>query len=172
MSDSDPDIAPSLIKQNRKTYAGPRRRFLQFDIVSDPFPEADVWFCRDCLFHLPHELIFRALRNFCDSKIKLVMMTNHINKGGFANVDGKAGGFRLVDFFSPPFNLPRDVLYRVVDYIEPYPPREMCVWTREQIAAALAQALDLSEELVESVDSGMEVVGRDCAERSDEAIHS
>ena len=166
------DIALSLIKQNRNRYAGPRRRFLQFDIVSDPFPEADVWFCRDCLFHLPHALIFRALRNFCESKIKLVMMTNHLNKEGFVNVDGKAGGFRLVDFFSPPFNLPRDVLYRVVDYIEPYPPREMCVWSREQIAEALAQAPDLSEEVAEFADSDKEVVGGHCEERSDEPIHS
>jgi hypothetical protein len=140
------DIALSLIKQNRKNYAGPRRRFLQFDIVDHPFPEADVWFCRDCLFHLPHEFIFRALRNFCASNIKLVMMTNHINKDGFVNLDAKAGGFRLVDFFSPPFNLPRDVLFRIVDYIEPYPPREMCVWTREHIAGALAKMSTLHTE--------------------------
>jgi hypothetical protein len=134
------DIALSLIKRNRKTYAEPRRRFRQFDIVNDPFPEADVWFCRDCLFHLSDELIFRALRNFAASKIRLVMMTNHLNRDGFANVDIAAGGFRLIDFFNPPFNLPRDVLFRVTDYIEPYPPREMCVWTREQVAAALARA--------------------------------
>ncbi|HLH50327.1 MAG TPA: class I SAM-dependent methyltransferase [Roseiarcus sp.] len=132
------DIALALIKENRKRYSEPRRRFLQFDIASDPFPAADVWFCRDCLFHLPDALILRALRNFCDSKIKLLMMTNHINREGFANSDIKAGGFRLVDFFGAPYNLPRDVLFRVTDYIEPYPPREMCVWTREQIAAALA----------------------------------
>src|SRR6202000_675479 len=104
------DIAQSLIKQNRKNYASPRRRFVQFDIAADLFPEAGVWFCRDCLFHLPHELIFRALRNFCAANIKLLMMTNHINRDGFVNVDGRAGGFRLVDFFSPPFTLARKAL--------------------------------------------------------------
>lgn len=166
------DIALSLIKQNRKRYAAPRRRFLQFDIVRDPFPEADVWFCRDCLFHLPHELIFRALRNFCDSKIKLVMMTNHINKNGFGNVDGKAGGFRLVDFFSPPFNLPREVLYRVVDYIEPYPPREMCVWTREQIAAALAQTLSSAVDSTKATEQSTRTADDHCEEHSDEAVPS
>ena len=135
------DIAASLIKVNRRIYGGPRRRFLAFDIASSPFPEADVWFCRDCLFHLSEDLIFRALRHFCDSKIKLLMMTTHINKAGFANLDVKAGGFRLVDFFSEPYALPKDVLYRVADYIEPYPPREMCVWTRQQVTAALASKL-------------------------------
>lgn len=131
------DIAGSLIKANRRKHGGPRRRFLDFDIVRDPFPQADVWFCRDCLFHLPEALILQALRNFCNSKVKLVMMTNHLNKAGFKNVDVEAGGFRLVDFFIEPFNLPRDPLFRVTDYIEPYPPREMCVWTREQVTTAL-----------------------------------
>ncbi len=134
------DIAASLVKENRKKYATPRRRFIQFDVAHDPFPRADVWFCRDCLFHLPNALIFRALRNFCDSKIRLAMITTHINKGEFKNVDVRAGGFRLIDFFGEPFNLPRDVHYRVTDYIQPYPAREMCVWTREQIAAALLRA--------------------------------
>jgi hypothetical protein len=133
------DIAGSLIKQNRRNYSHPRRRFLDFDIVGDAFPAADVWFCRDCLFHLSDDLIFRALGNFCDSKIELLMMTNHINKRGFKNGDIKAGRFRLIDFFSAPFGLPRDVLFRITDYIEPYPPREMCVWTRDQVAAALAR---------------------------------
>jgi hypothetical protein len=132
------DIAASLIKKNRVNFGGPRRRFLDFDIAGDAFPNADVWFCRDCLFHLSDELIFRALRNFCDSNIKLLMMTNHINRNGFKNEDGRTGGFRLIDFFREPFSLPTDVLFRVTDYIEPYPPREMCVWTREQVASALA----------------------------------
>ncbi|WP_158818264.1 class I SAM-dependent methyltransferase [Methylocapsa sp. S129] len=131
------DIANSLIRENVKKYARESRKFFNFDIVADKFPEADVWFCRDCLFHLPDAYIFQALRNFCDSKIKLLMMTNHINATGFRNTDIEAGEFRLVDFYSEPFGLPRDVLFRIADYVHPYPQREMCVWTREQIAAAL-----------------------------------
>ena len=68
------------------------------------------------------------------------MMTNHINAAGFKNSDIPVGEFRLVDFFSEPFNLPREVLFRVVDYVDPFPPREMCVWTREQVAAALQES--------------------------------
>jgi hypothetical protein len=132
------DIVTSLIRNNRKNYASPRRRFLEFDIAADTFPGADVWFCRDCLFHLSEAQIFRALHNFCDSNVKLLMMTNHINKNGFKNEDIEDGWFRLVDFFIEPYNLPRDVLFRVTDYIEPYPPREMCVWTRDQVVAVLA----------------------------------
>ena len=131
------DIASSLIEENTKKYVRETRKFFNFDVVADTFPASDVWFCRDCLFHLPDAYIFRALRNFCDSKIKLLMMTNHINATGFANVDIDAGEFRLIDFYSEPFCLPRDVLFRVADYVYPFPQREMCVWTREQVVAAL-----------------------------------
>ena len=62
------DIAGSLIEENIKRYASDKRRFLRFDVVKDEFPESDVWFCRDCLFHLPEAYVFEALRNFCDSK--------------------------------------------------------------------------------------------------------
>jgi hypothetical protein len=67
------------------------------------------------------------------------MMTNHINATGFENVDIEAGEFRRVDFYEAPFHLPRDVLFRIADYVYPFPQREMCVWTREQILAALQQ---------------------------------
>jgi hypothetical protein len=131
------DIAHSLIAANTERYSGAVRRFLDFDISRDAFPDSDVWFCRDCLFHLPNASIFDALRNFARSRTGLLMMTNHLNTTGFRNVDIEAGEFRLLDFHSEPFNLPREVLFRVADYIHPYPQREMCVWTREQILGAL-----------------------------------
>ncbi len=46
------DVAPSLIDDLRVKQARPGRRFAVFDIVHDPFPPADLWLCRDCLFHL------------------------------------------------------------------------------------------------------------------------
>jgi hypothetical protein len=133
------EIAGSLVDENIRKYASDSRTFLNFDIVADKFPAGDLWFCRDCLFHLPDALIFQALHNFCQSKIELLMMTNHINATGFENVDIEAGEFRRVDFYEAPFHLPRDVLFRIADYVYPFPQREMCVWTREQILAALQQ---------------------------------
>jgi hypothetical protein len=132
------DISRALIAHNGKAYAAADRSFIDFDISVDKFPTADVWFCRDCFFHLPEASIFQALRNFCESDIKLLMMTNHINATGFENADIEAGEFRLTDFYIEPYCLPRDVLFRIADYVHPFPQREMCVWTREQVAAALA----------------------------------
>ena len=65
------------------------------------------------------------------------MTTTHLNVTNFDNTDVAPGGFRLIDLHKPPYNLPRDVLYRIPDYVFPYPQRELCVWSRLQVAAAL-----------------------------------
>lgn len=129
------DIVETLVAANAAR--NPARRFRVFDITSDPFPEADLWFCRDCLFHLPSDAVLAALKAFARSRISFVMTTTHINTTGFANEDIAAGGFRLIDLFKPPYALPREVFYRIADYVYPYPPRELCVWSRAQISAAL-----------------------------------
>jgi hypothetical protein len=131
------DVAPSLIDRVAGDYAAAGRRFVEFDIVTGSFPSADVWFCRDCLFHLSEAHILAALRNFCSSQIRFAMITTHLNTTGFENVDILDGEFRLLDLHATPFHLPRDVKFRIADYIFPFPQREMCVWTREQIAAAV-----------------------------------
>jgi hypothetical protein len=134
------EIVASLARSNQANYGNSSRRFLEFDITEDEFPQCDLWFCRDCLFHLPFDFIFRALRRFCDSKIEFLMMTNHLNTSGFVNSDIPSGEFRLLDFHLEPFNLPRDVLYRIPDYVYPFPQREMCVWSRGQVTDALRRA--------------------------------
>jgi hypothetical protein len=131
------DVAPSLIARLNKDFESPRRRFVEFDIVEDRFPEADLWFCRDCLFHLSEANVLKALSNFCRSKIRFAMITTHLNTTGFANSDIPDGEFRLIDLFAPPYNLPREIEFRIADYIFPFPQRELCVWTRDAIAAAL-----------------------------------
>ena len=80
-----------------------------------------------------------ALRGFSRSRIGFVMATTHLNVWGFDNTDIAAGGFRLIDLFKPPYNLPRQVIYRIPDYVFPYPQRELCVWSRADVAAALGE---------------------------------
>jgi hypothetical protein len=133
------DIVGSLIDALRARDERPGRRFTTFDIAVDPFPDADLWFCRDCLFHLPNEAILAALRGFCRSRVGYVMTTTHLNVTNFDNEDVAAGGFRLIDLYKPPYRLPREVLYRIPDYVFPYPQRELCVWSRAQVAAALGE---------------------------------
>jgi hypothetical protein len=131
------DIVAPLVQRLAALYAAPQRRFIRFDIAADAFPDADLWFCRDCLFHLPDASALAALRGFARSRIGFVMATTHLNTWNFENQDVAAGGFRLIDLFKPPYSLPREVLYRIPDYVFPYPQRELCVWSRQQIAEAL-----------------------------------
>ena len=131
------EIVPALVAANQARYGAPGRRFEQFDITADAFPDADLWLCRDCLFHLPSAAILRALTAFARSRIGFVMTTTHLNVSNFDNTEVAAGGFRLLDLYKPPYNLPREVMYRIADYVHPYPPRELCVWSRAQVAGAL-----------------------------------
>jgi hypothetical protein len=131
------DVAPSVVAANTRTHSRPGRQFVEFDITRDAFPWADLWFCRDCLFHLSYADIFRALEAFARSDIGYVMVTSHINAAGFHNRDIASGDFRLLDMFIEPFGLPPQALYRIPDYVFPFPPRELCVWSRRQIVDTL-----------------------------------
>jgi hypothetical protein len=131
------DIVPALIQANQAAHGGERVRFIRFDLTRDRFPAADLWFCRDCLFHLSYRAILAALKNFSESAVPHVLLTNHQGAVPFANTDIRTGGFRPLNLFSPPFSLPREVLYRIPEGTDPALRHEMCLWTREQIKMAL-----------------------------------
>ena len=130
------DIAQQMVDINNSKYASSRRRFMCGDITSDPIPTVDLVFCRDCLFHLSYKHIHQFVDRFLDSGAQFLMTTTHKNESAFLNADILSGDFRLIDLFSPPFSFDRDVLFRVDDFVAPFPAREMCVWSRAQIKAA------------------------------------
>jgi hypothetical protein len=133
------DIVPQVIAQNQKRYEDGRRRFAVANIITDPLPTADVMICRDCLFHLSNRDVVLLLRNFVASNSSYLLTNTHVNDGSFVNTDIKAGDFRLIDLFSEPFCLPKNVHYRIDDYVQPFPPREMCLWDRGQISSAVQE---------------------------------
>lgn len=107
-----------------------------FDIRSDPFPAADVWHCRDCLFHLSFEDGLAALRNFARSDVAWALLTTNTARW-LRNLDIETGGWRLLDLERAPYNLPPPVLS-----LKDYPPdtefpRFVSLWPREAIAEAL-----------------------------------
>lgn len=101
------------------------------NLVTDPFPQADVWMCRACLFHLSYDLIFSALKNFASSSIPLAMITNQ--SAAVANRNITTGDYRDLNLLLPPFSLPPPI-DTLID--EPY--GTMAVWRRDQIATWLA----------------------------------
>lgn len=131
------DIVSQLIGNNQACFANDRTKFLLLNIITDKLPGADLWICRDCLFHLSFEDIYLALKNFAESEIPYILTTTHINASGFQNSNIQTGDARLIDLFSAPFFFPSDSKYRIADWMKPDPPREMVLFSKEQICESL-----------------------------------
>lgn len=129
------DISQTLIADLKERF--PDIPVSAFDICSDPFPPADVWHCRDCLFHLPFADIRRALENFAASTIPYALLTTHTARL-HCNPDVTLGGFRYLDLERPPISLPPAERY-LKDYRFGRDfPRYVGLWRRETIASTLA----------------------------------
>jgi len=133
------DIVAHLIDDLNRKYASANVAFSVADIVTDTFPPADLWLCRDCLFHLSINDIRQTLGHFIEANIPYLLTTTHKSSMWWQNIDIISGDHRLIDLFAPPFNFPTDVKYRIDDWIEGYPPQEMCLWTRQQVKSAVAK---------------------------------
>jgi hypothetical protein len=124
------ELVQDLVTNNQK-YSNKKTKIIKFNITTDKFPTADLWLCRDCWFHLTDEHIFSSIENFLKSDIKFILTTTHINTG-FKNSNLKETGFKLIDLFSEPYSFPTP-LHRITDYYGKKSPREMVLFSREQI---------------------------------------
>jgi hypothetical protein len=131
------DIVAPLVESNNKRYKTDTINFMQIDLTKDRFPYADLMLCRDCLIHLSNKDIKAVLENFIESKIKYLLTSTLPPLNEFTNEDISSGHHRDIDLFSAPFNFPADVLYRIDDWQAPNPKKEMCLWTRDQVIAAV-----------------------------------
>ena len=133
------DIVKPLIDELNREHAANNISFLHFDLIKQIPPRVDLMICRDCLFHFSYENTRSVLENFLKSETKYLLTTTHVNKiNGFINSDISTGDFRLMDLFSSPYNFPRNPLHAIEDWLPPDPERQMCLWSREQIAVALS----------------------------------
>ena len=132
------DIVKPLIDNLNSKHKSANISFVHFDLVKEIPPEVDLMICRDCLFHLSFQDTKSVLENFIKSKSTYLLSTTHKNMGSsFTNRDISTGDFRCIDLFSKPYSFPADPLYVIEDWIAPYPERQMCLWSREQVLLAL-----------------------------------
>ena len=129
------DIVRPLVDENNSRYADKRTHFLHLDITKDEFPMADVWICRDLLFHLSENDIYRSLDNFLSSGIPWILTTTFTEHPINENVP--TGSFRLINLEISPFNFPPPVEY-LVDSVPSWQKRCLGLWNREQVKEALA----------------------------------
>jgi glycosyltransferase involved in cell wall biosynthesis len=152
------DISANLVEELKQRH--PQFSFHQFDITRDAFPKADVWHCRDCLFHLPFADIRAALENFVASDIPYALLTTHHAFLLHRNLDLNGIGFRFVDLERPPISLPKPLVY-LPDYRMGFDfPRYVGLWSREAIKEALKPILYL-------VDGSIAITGAFIAARNE-----
>ncbi len=133
------DIVRPLIDSHNANFKNGMTNFLHVDLTKDDFPSADLMICRDCLFHLSYSDTKLVLQNFINSNIPYFLTTTYVNNGEISNRDISTGDFRLIDLFSSPYHFEQDVLFRIEDTIPNESPREMCLWSREQIITTMTK---------------------------------
>jgi lipopolysaccharide biosynthesis glycosyltransferase len=131
------DIVPELVEKNNSLYANNSVAFVNMDVTRDYLGNSDLMICRDCLFHLPEEMILTFFQNFCNSKVKYLLTTSHTTGNDFENRDIKVGSFRKIDLTKPPYNLSKQYLFEIDDWIGGYAERKMLLWSRDQIASSM-----------------------------------
>jgi hypothetical protein len=124
------DIVEPLVARNQAVYGTESRRFIEIDIMNDPLPAADLWLCRDCLFHLSDRDAQLAIDNFLRSGIPYFLASTHPECK--KNVAIPTGSFRLMNLRLPPFNLV-EPMRTIDDWIEGFPVRHLALWHRDAL---------------------------------------
>lgn len=133
------DIVLPIINENKKRYEQPGRSFVQLNIVTQPLPEADILFCRDCLIHLSFDQIRKIVMNLKDCGIQYFAATSQplitVNR------DISAGEWRPLNLLLSPFNFPAPVLI-LDDYREGFYEQDfgkvLCVWKVADLDSAFS----------------------------------
>jgi len=126
------DIVPEIIARDVEWYAGPRRRFVLCDLVSDPLPKADLILCRDCLVHLPYAETRRAIENFKRSGAVWLLTTTFT--GDRTNHDIEIGDWRAINLERAPYGFPApvDVINEESDEVDEalgaFPDKSLALW--------------------------------------------
>ncbi len=122
------DIVPKLIEENRAKYGERGREFRVLDVTKDRLPRADVVLVRDCFVHLPHRLIWKALRNIGASGSKYLLTTTYPRQ---QNSDIFTGRWRPLNLQASPFLFPEPLL-RLNEEIDEwgvrFPDRSLALW--------------------------------------------
>jgi hypothetical protein len=124
------DIVKPLIYRNQKLYGNNWMNFIKLDITLDVLPKADLFLCRDCLFHLSNCDIMRVIDNFLKSDIRFILTSTYPNFVG--NYDIPSGSFRQLNLQLPPFSFGKPIRM-IDDWIEGYPVRKLALWEREAL---------------------------------------
>ncbi len=128
------DIVPSMIDDLRTNH--PTVDFRVLDITQDSLPEADLWLCRDVLFHMSVADVQRVLDNFLRSNIKYLMTSHFLDCEANGDSPTSPITYHPRNLTKPPFNWPQPD-YCLKDWVPDEFPRWLGVWKRGDVMQAL-----------------------------------
>jgi hypothetical protein len=99
------DIVPGLIVENAALYGSQMRAFERLDATCDRLPQGDTVLCREVLFHLSFQDIWRVIDNLHSSGISFLIATT--DNALRLNADILSGDFRLLNLRKAPFFSPK-----------------------------------------------------------------
>ena len=114
------DIVNDIIVKNKKKFNDKQITFKRMDLTKEKIPKADLFICRDFLFHLSYEDIYMFLKNLKKSNSKYLLISSHYKNEKIENInkDIHSGDFRKIDIFQPPFNFSNNYLTVIDDYCD------------------------------------------------------
>jgi SAM-dependent methyltransferase len=143
------DIVPELVTVNQRAFGSARRRFVQFDLLSDPLPESDLILCRDCLVHFSRGDVFRALTQFAKTSARFLLTTTFTYRSYPRNGDIETGSWTPINLETEPYGLAPPIALIVegshesIVYAEGYevPMFDRCLglWRMEDVRARLSR---------------------------------
>ena len=132
------DIVPELIKENLKRFSNKRTNFIKLNLINKSLPSGDIIICRALLFHLSYKNIKKVLKNIINSNTKYVLLTNSCVNKDFKNNDIADGGYRPLNLFKHPFNLPKNYIFKFKDTYQHKTQKidqELILWKRKDLLA-------------------------------------
>ncbi|MHC0065896.1 class I SAM-dependent methyltransferase [Nostoc sp. UIC 10890] len=127
------DIVADLITDNQRRYANEAREFINLDLATDPLPQVDLIFCRDCLVHLSFKDAIAVIKNFKKSNSTYLLTT--IYPGIPENKDIVTGDWRAIDLQLPPYNFPDmlEIIDEETTERKDYPQKSLGLWKLSDI---------------------------------------
>ena len=114
------DIVDKIIKKNKNKFNYKNTSFYKKDITTQSLPRADLFICRDFMFHLSFKDTYNFLKNLKKSKSKYLLISSHFKDKNRKNInkDIISGDFRKIDIFQPPFNFKMSYEMVIKDYCD------------------------------------------------------
>jgi len=130
------DIVESMIEQHNKEFGSADIIFLCLNLATDPLPEADMIFSRDCLVHLNFEDALNMIINFKRSGAKYLLATTFDERKKNNDLIGVDNFWRPLNMCLAPFNFPQPILFvneGCTEEAEQYTDKGLGLWLMSDI---------------------------------------